>query len=324
MLGSFLMHDFRQDAKRGTLEACGPGRMTGNRGAGDPAATVTCILPRTSESVPCTNPLASFAWRHSDAHVSRSSNSLANEAFHPWQVMVTGLSIITLAGLVTEMALPGGDQKLVIFSRIDVVFCVIFLADFIKRFVSARNRRHYMMTWGWIDLLSSLPPLGWARWGRMADVIRLIIALRSATSPGAVGKVMFHSRKNAAAASAALTLFLALVVGALLVLEFEKNDPQGNIRTGHDAMWWAITTLTTVGYGDYVPVTPGGRVVGAVLMTLGIGLFAAIAGSLASWLLEDSQTQQAEERKLHKIEIELHELRKLLEEIKKSDDPPKP
>jgi voltage-gated potassium channel len=64
----------------------------------------------------------------------------------------------------------------------------------------------------------------------------------------------------------------------------ERCDPAANIKTGGDALWWALVSVTTVGYGDRYPVTVGGRFVGAVTLIVGIGLFSTITGFLATKL----------------------------------------
>jgi voltage-gated potassium channel len=74
-----------------------------------------------------------------------------------------------------------------------------------------------------------------------------------------------------------------LLAGSVAVLEFERGV--GNINEAGDALWWALSTITTVGYGDHAPITAGGRIVGALLMLGGVGTFGLMAGLLASALL---------------------------------------
>jgi hypothetical protein len=84
-----------------------------------------------------------------------------------------------------------------------------------------------------------------------------------------------------------LLIAVAVVVGSgLLVAILEESDPERNIQSVPDALWWAVQTMTTVGHGDLFPVTAAGRAVGAVAMVLGIGLFGLLAATLASFLVE--------------------------------------
>src|SRR2546428_9953157 len=80
----------------------------------------------------------------------------------------------------------------------------------------------------------------------------------------------------------------------LFVLVTERNDPNANIKTASDALWWAYVTVTTVGYGDEYPVTNSGRIVGVLLMTIGVGLFGVITGYLANAFLKPKSAGQDE------------------------------
>jgi voltage-gated potassium channel len=91
-------------------------------------------------------------------------------------------------------------------------------------------------------------------------------------------------RSESAFLTAALLSLLLIVSGSIAVLQFEKASG-GNIVSGEDALWWAITTMTTVGYGDRFPITSEGRLVAAVLMAAGVGVFGTLSGLVASWFL---------------------------------------
>ena len=78
-----------------------------------------------------------------------------------------------------------------------------------------------------------------------------------------------------------------LFLGAWLVMLFESNAPGSNIHTYKDALWWAVVTVTTVGYGDRYPVTEGGRLVATVLMFVGIGLIGVLTATVASFFMQE-------------------------------------
>jgi voltage-gated potassium channel len=78
---------------------------------------------------------------------------------------------------------------------------------------------------------------------------------------------------------------LVIESGAFLVLMAERSAPDANIQSASDAMWWVYVTITTVGYGDRYPVTNAGRLVGIMVMTMGVGLFGTLAGFIANKLL---------------------------------------
>jgi len=78
-----------------------------------------------------------------------------------------------------------------------------------------------------------------------------------------------------------------LFLGAWLVLLFEKNAAGSNIHSYHDALWWAVVTVTTVGYGDRFPISEGGRAVAVVLMLVGIGLIGVLTATVASFFVAE-------------------------------------
>lgn len=101
-------------------------------------------------------------------------------------------------------------------------------------------------------------------------------------------------------------------MGALGVLDAEQNDPNANIKNFGDAIWWATTTITTVGYGDYYPVTLTGRLVAVGLMISGVAVVGVVTASLASWLVAQINTNSVKEDDMHE--------RKLLTLIQKLND----
>lgn len=163
------------------------------------------------------------------------------------------------------------------------------LADFFARLLSAQRKRTYLIDhYGWLDLLGSLPLFG-LRLARLAKYFILGRKLRRADLTE-MGVVVVERR---AASTLLLVIFLAIVifeVSGIAILQAELQNPAANIRTASDALWWAYVTVATVGYGDYYPVTIRGRVVGAFLMTAGVGLFSVITSYLADWFRRPRQS----------------------------------
>ena len=88
---------------------------------------------------------------------------------------------------------------------------------------------------------------------------------------------------------------LVLTVCSTLVLQFESKSPDSSITTGGDALWYAIVTITTVGYGDFYPVTTAGRITAMFIMFMGVGIIGALASLLASLLVGGSPSAEEEE-----------------------------
>jgi voltage-gated potassium channel len=76
------------------------------------------------------------------------------------------------------------------------------------------------------------------------------------------------------------------------VLQFESKSPDANITTGADALWYALVTITTVGYGDFYPVTTAGRITAMFIMFMGVGIIGALASLLASLLVGESPAEE--------------------------------
>jgi voltage-gated potassium channel len=157
---------------------------------------------------------------------------------------------------------------------IDYVIWVVFVVEFITRLVLSDRRGDYAVRHIPDLLMVALPLLRPLRLLRFLVLLRMINRRAAASLRGRV--IMY------VIASAGLVLLIA----ALAILEAERRNPQANIKTFGDALWWAITTMTTVGYGDRFPTTGEGRYIGAGLMLAGIALLGVVTASIASWLIE--------------------------------------
>ena len=101
-----------------------------------------------------------------------------------------------------------------------------------------------------------------------------------------------------------LSVLLIVLAASALEFGFESHQRGSNIHSFSDALWWAMVTVTTVGYGDRFPVTPAGRGVAVVLMLIGIGLVGVVTATVASYFVEQRQDDNtaALDRRLERIE----------------------
>lgn len=179
------------------------------------------------------------------------------------------------------------------------VIWAAFAFDYAIRLYLARERARFVRR-NLVDLaIIALPML------RPLRLLRLMLLLKAFNRVGASGL-----RGRVGAYLAAGTAVLG-TVAALAVLDAERSDPEANIATFGDALWWAIATMTTVGYGDQYPVTSTGRVVAAGLMVGGIALLGTVTALLASWMAdrvadeaEDATTALREELQTLRHEVE--------------------
>jgi voltage-gated potassium channel len=102
----------------------------------------------------------------------------------------------------------------------------------------------------------------------------------------------------------AFSVVLLIYVASLAILDTERSQPGSKITTLGDAVWWSITTVTTVGYGDLSPVSGRGRVIAVMLMIGGISLVGVVTATIASWIIQRVAEQDAEHQAATAAQIE--------------------
>ena len=209
-------------------------------------------------------------------------------------ILILVLSIYVLLALAidTFFKLPLQVSRTLLI--VDHMICAVFLFDFLVRFQRAKNKLKFMQ-WGWIDLISSIPTFEFMRVGRAFRLIRLLRILRAFRSTKHLILHIFKRRTEGALTSAAVIAVLMIIFSSLAILQVE-DAPNSNIKTAEDAIWWAYVTITTVGYGDKYPVTSEGRLIAALLMTVGVALFGTFTAYLASWFVGETRKEKQDEK----------------------------
>lgn len=208
-------------------------------------------------------------------------------------ILIIILSFYVLGSLLVDtfFKLPIETEK--ILNYVDNAICSVFLFDFIVRFKNAENKFTFMK-WGWIDLIASIPTLDFMRAGRLLRLIRLIRLFRAFRSTKHIVEHVFKNKVQGTLTSVSIIAVLMLLFSSIAILQFE-TDPNSNIKTAEDAIWWSYVTITTVGYGDKYPVTTEGRILAAILMTVGVGLFGTFTAYISSWFVKDNQKHNNED-----------------------------
>lgn len=228
-----------------------------------------------------------------------------------YQMFMLVLCLYTLAVLTAQVATNLKPETRAILDYTDFAICGLFLTDFLVSLVRAPNRWRYFISWGWLDLLSSIPTLDIAQWGRVGRVLRILRVLRGLRATKLLTTLVLRRRAENAGLAASLVALLLVVFCSVAVLHFETL-PESSIKTAEDAIWWSLTTITTVGYGDRYPVTSEGRLIAGILMCSGVGLFGTISGLLAAWFLAPEGSSR--ESDLDALRKEIAALRSLLEQ----------
>jgi voltage-gated potassium channel len=149
----------------------------------------------------------------------------------------------------------------------------IFIVDYLVRFSLASPKR------------------GWVRHHIFDLLVVVLPALKPIPLLQALTKVPRRSSQGTAlririAIYGAGAALVVIWVASLAMLDAERGRPGANIENFGDAVWWSFVTITTVGYGDYYPVTPFGRTVAVGLMGVGVALVGVVTATFASWVLE--------------------------------------
>lgn len=210
-------------------------------------------------------------------------------------VIIIVLSIYVLVALLIDTIFKLPPEISQILDYTDNAICLVFFIDFSIRFYKAESKLKFMR-WGWIDLISSIPTIDYLRAGRALRLIRLLRIIRAFRSTRHLVNHIFLNKAQGTFTSVSVIAILLVIFSAIAILQVE-DDPNSNIKTAEDAIWWAYVTITTVGYGDKFPVTTEGRIIAAILMTAGVGLFGTFTAFVASWFVTDKKQQNPVDNK---------------------------
>jgi voltage-gated potassium channel len=217
------------------------------------------------------------------------TDTRAGQAF---DLVVQGLIVLSLIGFAVE-TLPDLPRWLPpILAASEVLIVLLFTVEYLLRVAVADRRTSFIFSFfGIIDLLAILPfylTTGLdLRSLRALRLIRLFRILKVARYSAALWRLRLAFR----AAREELVLFLTaslivMYIAAVGIYYFENPVQPEAFASVFHAMWWALTTLTTVGYGDVYPITAGGRTFTGLVLLVGLGVVAVPAGIMASALAE--------------------------------------
>lgn len=185
------------------------------------------------------------------------------------------MAVLGLIYLTTYSIQVIDRKNTLLVSQLDIISLVIWMIyalDVCLRLFLSTSLPKFIKS-NWLEILALTIPFL-----RVLRVFRAVIALRGL-------KGFFRDRVNATGAYILVLLPLTWFTGAIAVLDAESTNPNALITNLREALWWSLSTITTVGYGDRYPTTLEGELVASVLMITGIALFSACAGMFASWIL---------------------------------------
>lgn len=247
-------------------------------------------------------------------------NELKRVNYEIFILILTVLSVFNLFLILIDF----DDDTVQVVSQVNLLLSLIFMMDFLYRLYSAEVRKDYFFKqYGWLDFLGGLPfPIT-----NLARLMRLFRASRGLRKLGGkeVLRQVANNRADSVLISVGLCVILLLEFGSIFILKAEANQIGSNINSSEEALWWVLVTISTVGYGDYFPVTRTGRFVAIFVIIAGVGVFGTLSGFLTNSFLgqKEDDTVQGDRSiddqilaELKRLQLEYKENRLAITEIK--------
>ncbi len=216
-----------------------------------------------------------------------------------WPLAVVAVAFLIMYS-VQILARPHGSEARILWLLCWIAWAM-FVGDYFARLILADNRREWFLL-HILDLVIVMLPF--LRPLRMVRLVVLLGVLQRAVGHAVRGQILLYTVSG---------VLLLVYTGALAVLDAERRQAGATIDSFGKAVWWAITTITTVGYGNLYPITVPGRVVAVLLMMGGITLVGVVTASLASWVVQrvsdaDTAKQVATAAQIDELRGEIREL----------------
>ncbi|MCH1918315.1 ion transporter [Shewanella sp. A3A] len=244
--------------------------------------------------------------------------NIGNELVSPFELAMMLLSFISVILILVMVLVPMDKETKRLLFLIDSGICVIFLINFFVGLIRADHKIKYLQL-HWIDFIASIPAIEPLRLARLFQILRVIRLIRMSRS--LIG-MLVKQRRQATLASLMVAMVTIMAFSSVLMLLVENGVPGANIKSAEDAIWWSLVTISTVGYGDFYPVTTVGHVIGGVVIICGVSFFGVISGYMASiFVAPDEQEQLASQRKEMREEMDVvlrrmeHNQQQMMQEI---------
>lgn len=214
---------------------------------------------------------------------------------------LAGVALIFLVTYSLQVLAQPGGRTGEALELVNATLYLAFVADYLVRLCLADRRGRWFVRHLPDLAIVALPFL---RPLRLLRLVVLIKAVHRAAGDAIRGRVAMYTVGGS---------ILLIYVASLAVLDAERHAPEAQITSFGKALWWSMTTVTTVGYGDLAPITTTGRVVAALLMVGGISLLGVVTATLASWIVqrvaeEDTANQTATAAQIEALRAEVRHL----------------
>ncbi|MGF1906373.1 potassium channel family protein [Aliivibrio salmonicida] len=240
----------------------------------------------------------------------------------PMSLMSLILSFLSLIVISSLLFLPLNSASKAMLIGIDTTICALFLLQLSIDLLRSKDRSQYMKD-HWIDFIASIPIIEPIRYARIFHILRICRLFRSSQS---VLKQIKKNRKEATIASILVLMVTLISLGSVFMLVFEGQNPNANIQTAGDAIWWAFVTISTVGYGDHYPITVAGKILAVFIIISGVGIFGMISGLITSIITEPEKVrekhihEQEQIVRSQKLDLLLQQQTEILERLNKIEN----
>lgn len=236
--------------------------------------------------------------------------------FSESMIIILILSDIILLTLITFFSVsPQVYSIIVVF---DLIVVLILIPEFIHRLLKSDNKKEFLM-YNFTDIIGMIPEIIMGRFGIYARYFRLI-RIASLFKKDIKNSMEFLHRTRID--YGILLIMLILFAGAIIFFLTEHGaNPQ--MDSLDDALWYLVVTITTVGYGDIYPETTGGRIVGMVIMFVGIGFISFLTATVTSIFIKDIDEEEMDKidetnAKIDQLQQEIQELKELIKSNKQN------
>ncbi len=214
-------------------------------------------------------------------------NNDIKDSTRPMGLLSLILSFMALFVISGLLFFPIDHETRQVLIGLDFIICSIFLLQLTIDLIRSTDRWLFLKR-HWIDFVASIPLIEPLRFARIFHIMRVVLVLRSS-------KFILHqlkeNRRETTVASILLLMVILITLGSSAMLFIEAKNPEANIRTGADALWWVFVTISTVGYGDHYPVTSIGKFLAVIIIVCGVGIFGMISGLITSILTAPTKQQ---------------------------------
>ncbi|MBD1391371.1 ion transporter [Neiella sp. HB171785] len=244
-------------------------------------------------------------------HDAETAHSKHSTSLYEFMMMMLSIVSVVLAVLLLIKDMDPGIYRLL--RVFDLIVCGVFFIAFWTGFWRSDHKWQYAKS-HWYDLVASIPFSESLRLLRVVQVYRVAKMLYLTK-----GRFDFHFVSRLGNTIAGLLLLELLIIfgGSFLVFYLETGLAQSPINEPEEAIWWALVTVSTVGYGDFYPVTDIGRLAASVLIVIGVGNYALLSGYFAQQFLGRDEEKEAIKDAVRETHIEVKILRNELRALRK-------